>query len=155
MWESIRSDSERSFSFVAIAGVQPMLCWIDVRLARTSMRMFSSMMNQFLMEWYKVERMQALEEALDTRFGNHFRGSKAQRKNAEKELQKLHAEADAEKAAKKAARVRSLEDDIRAFEFILNNDYEGCWWEIPGLPAPYKVHRTLEELKKELAELLS
>lgn len=50
------------------------------------------MMNQFLMEWYKIERMQALEEALDTRFGNHFRGSKARRKNAEKELKKELAE---------------------------------------------------------------
>ena len=98
--------------------------------------------------------MRDLEKALDTRFGNRFRGSKAQRKNAEKELQKLHAEADAEREAKKAARIQSLKEDIECLQFRLDNDYNGFWRELNYLPEPSEVFKELQEAKKELAELL-
>lgn len=82
-----------------------------------------------------------------------FKGSKAQRKNALKEYNKLLAEQAAERAAKKAAKIKQLEEIIQGCKYSLEHDFTKFWWEVLPLNAHTQCIQRLQQAEEELAEL--
>ena len=82
-----------------------------------------------------------------------FKGSKAQKKNALKEYNKLLTEYNSELKAKREAKIVSLQQTIRACEWSLEHDFVKFWWEVLPLNAYDKCIERLREAKEELARL--
>jgi len=82
-----------------------------------------------------------------------FKGSKAQRKNALKRYNLLKKQRKEELAAAKAAKKAKLEEQLRAAEYSLENDFTKFWWEVLPANALDQCIQRIADLKKELASL--
>lgn len=82
-----------------------------------------------------------------------FKGSKAQKKNALKEYNKLLVEYNSELKAKKEAKIAALQQTIESCKWSLENNFKGFWWEILPSDAHDKCIKRLENAEEELARL--
>lgn len=92
------------------------------------------------------ERENSLRKSLYDPFAKPFKGSKAQRKNAEKELRKLQEKISELETSYERERRNRIQEEIASIERRLNEDFVGFWWEV--YPLNYK-----DELRQELASL--
>ena len=101
----------------------------------------------------KFTRMKELESFFGKRWDlQPFKGSKAQRKNALKEYNKLVEEWDAELAAKREAKIAGLRQTIQDCKWSLEYDFsKPFWWEVLPMDSydrcVQRLHKAEEELK--------
>lgn len=88
----------------------------------------------------------SLRRSLYDPFEKSFKGSKAQRKNAEKELKKLQKEI----SELVNQRRQEILDEIASIERQLSENLRGCWWEVYGIDYDTNLRQRLSDLKRSL-----
>lgn len=82
-----------------------------------------------------------------------FKGSKAQKKSALKEYNKLLVEYNSELKAKKEAKIAALQQTIKSCKWSLENEFTRFWWERLPINAYDDCIKRLQEAEEELARL--
>lgn len=101
-------------------------------------------------------RLEELKQLLTPFFGViAFKGSKSQRKNAEKELQRLQKKEAIWKETQKSLRrerVEEMRQEVSSIQKELNN-LPRYWWEIYGMDYVERLRLQMKLLNKDIEEL--